>query len=121
MNSIIFRKVQRLRQTCFPIANFEPDYKGADKDIEKARESLGKSNPQEQSGNGDKSETDPADKQSGDKQENASAAAGQEKNKIDNKQADALLENMGQDEKNLRDAIRANQRQRRMKPVEKDW
>ena len=97
------------------------DYDGAGKDIERARESLGKGkNENGQSGKDDKSQTGDSDSRSGKEQEKTSAA-GQENNKIDNKQADALLENMVQDEKNLRDAIKSNQRQRRMKVVEKDW
>ena len=99
----------------------EGDYDGAGKDIERARESLGKGkNENGQSGKDDKSQTGDSDSRSGKEQEKT-PAAGQENNKIDNKQADALLENMVQDEKNLRDAIKSNQRQRRMKVVEKDW
>ena len=95
------------------------DYEGAEKDIEKARKQLGENKSQDQSGENKNDGGSPED-QSGNKPEKT-PTAGQEKNKIDNKQADALLENMSQDEKNLRDAIRANQRQRRMTPVEKDW
>ena len=40
---------------------------------------------------------------------------------MDSKQADALLDSMSQDEKNLRDAIRSNRNMRQMRPVEKDW
>ena len=96
------------------------DYKGAEKDLEKAREALGKEQKQDRSGkeqqNPEKSSDNKSDNQAG-----AAQAAEQEKNKMDPKQADALLDSMSQDEKNLRDAIRSNRNMRQMRPVEKDW
>ena len=96
------------------------DYKGAEKDLEKAREALGKEQKQDRSGkeqqNPEKSPDNKSDNQAG-----AAQAAEQEKNKMDPKQADALLDSMSQDEKNLRDAIRSNRNMRQMRPVEKDW
>ena len=40
---------------------------------------------------------------------------------MEKRQADALLESMSQDEKDLRRAIKNNRNQRRMPSVEKDW
>ena len=100
------------------------DFKGAEKDIEKARQALGagqqenKDSDRKNSENQDKSGKQ--DNKSDDSQPQDSGKKSQNDNKMDKQQTDALLDLMSRDEKMLRDAIK-NQRNRRIAPVEKDW
>ncbi len=96
------------------------DADGAQKDIDKAVEALGRDEgkPGEKSRKEDNSNA--SGPQENPAQKAQAAAAEQSDNKMDAKQTDALLDSMSQDEKLLRDAIKSN-RNRRIAPVEKDW
>ena len=95
----------------------------AAEDIEKARQALGKSKESEENKANKESGKDQdksAENQSG-KDQDSAAGGEQRENQMDNKQTNALLDSMSQDEKALRDAIKSNRRNRRIRPVEKDW
>ena len=92
----------------------------AQKDIEKAREALGRS--EEKSNNkGKDSKQEKASENKSASENPAQQAAEQGGNQMDTRQTDALLDSMSQDEKLLRDAIKSNRDPRRIRPVEKDW
>ena len=100
------------------------DFKGAEKDIEKARQALGAGQQEKKDPDSKNSEqqdkSGKKDKESDNSQPQDDGRNSQNENKMDKQQTDALLDLMSRDEKMLRDAIK-NQRNRRIAPVEKDW